>query len=95
MALSDPLSRAHERPVVFGNNDLPGVMLSSALADYAALYGVRVGSNVVITTTNDSAYNDALILKKAGSEVTVVDTRQAAGPANGYAALAEAAGATN
>ena len=83
---------AHERPVVFGNNDLPGVMLSSALADYAALYGVRVGSNVVITTTNDSAYNDALILKKAGSEVTVVDTRQAAGPANGYAALAEAAG---
>jgi hypothetical protein len=30
---------AHERPMVFGNNDLPGVMLSSALADYAALAG--------------------------------------------------------
>ena len=66
---------AHERPMVFGNNDLPGVMLSSALADYAQLYGVRVGKNLVLVTNNDSAYTDALVLKRAGAQVTVVDVR--------------------
>jgi sarcosine oxidase subunit alpha len=66
---------AHERPVVFGNNDLPGIMLSSAMADYAALYGVRVGGKIVITTTTDSAYHDAMVLQKAGASVTVMDTR--------------------
>jgi sarcosine oxidase subunit alpha len=66
---------AHERPMVFGNNDLPGVMLSSAMADYLALYGVLVGKNLVLLTNNDSAYADALALKGAGAAVTVVDTR--------------------
>jgi len=66
---------AHERPMVFGNNDLPGVMLSSALADYAALHGVRVGQRVVLVTSCDSAYADARLLKACGAEVTVVDTR--------------------
>ena len=66
---------AHERPMVFGNNDLPGVMLSSAMADYALLYGVRVGQRIVITANNDSAFADALVLKKAGAEVTVADVR--------------------
>ena len=66
---------AHERPMVFGNNDLPGVMLSSAMADYAALFGVRVGQQIVLLANNDSAYADALILKAAGVQVTVVDVR--------------------
>jgi sarcosine oxidase subunit alpha len=66
---------AHERPMVFGNNDLPGVMLSSAMADYAQLYGVLVGQNVVLLTNNDSAYADALALKSAGAKVSVVDVR--------------------
>ena len=66
---------AHERPMVFGNNDLPGVMLSSAMADYLQLYGVLVGKNLVLLTNNDSAYADALALKGAGAAVTVVDTR--------------------
>ena len=67
---------AHERPMVFGNNDLPGVMLSSAMADYAQLYGVLVGKKIVLTTNNDSAYADAAVLKRAGAQVTVVDVRQ-------------------
>jgi sarcosine oxidase subunit alpha len=66
---------AHERPMVFGNNDLPGVMLSSALADYAHLYGVQVGQRAVLLTNNDSAYADALVLQRAGTQVTVVDAR--------------------
>ena len=68
---------AHERPMVFGNNDLPGVMLSSALADYAQLYGVLVGQRIVIVANNDTAYSDALVLKGAGAQVTVVDVRTA------------------
>ncbi len=85
---------AHERPMVFGNNDLPGVMLSSALADYAELYGVRVGRQVVLVTTNDSAYADARLLQAAGATVTVVDTR-AGEPAGGSRAqLAQKDGIT-
>jgi sarcosine oxidase subunit alpha len=69
---------AHERPMVYGNNDFPGTMLSSALADYAQLYGVLVGKRVVLLTNNDTAYGDALALQGAGAKVTVVDTRVAA-----------------
>ena len=83
---------AHERPMVFGNNDLPGVMLSSALADYAALYGVRVGQRVALLTNNDSAYADALVLRQAGAQVTVVDVRVGAPPAGTLAARAKEAG---
>jgi sarcosine oxidase, subunit alpha len=66
---------AHERPMVFGNNDLPNIMLSSALADYAQLYGVLVGRKIALLTNNDMAYGDALTLKAAGAQVTVVDVR--------------------
>ncbi len=83
---------AHERPVVFGNNDLPGVMLSSALADYAALYGVLVGQRPVLLATNDTAYADALLLQAAGAQVKVVDVRAGALPANGLAQQAQQAG---
>ena len=75
---------AHERPMVFGNNDLPGIMLSSALADYAQLYGVLVGQRIALLTNNDSAYGDALTLQAAGASVTVVDVR----PANAVSSLA-------
>ena len=85
---------AHERPMVFGNNDLPGVMLSSAMADYAALFGVRVGQRIVLATNNDSAYADAVILQQAGAQVTVVDVRAGQPPAGSVAHLASAAGVT-
>ena len=35
---------AHERPLVFGNNDLPGVMLASAVSAYIHRYGVLPGA---------------------------------------------------
>jgi sarcosine oxidase subunit alpha len=35
-----------ERPLVFGNNDTPGVMLSSAAKEYLKIYGVLVGKNL-------------------------------------------------
>ena len=85
---------AHERPMVFGNNDLPGVMLSSAMADYAELYGVRVGSQVVIATSCDSAYADARLLQAAGAKVTVVDSRAGEAQGGSRAHQAQADGIT-
>src|SRR5699024_11423003 len=34
---------AHERPLVFKNNDRPGVMLASAVRTYLNRYAVRAG----------------------------------------------------
>ena len=83
---------AHERPMVFGNNDLPGVMLSSAMADYAQLYGVLVGQRIALLTNNDSAYSDALTLKQAGAHVTVVDARRGNSVVGGLVQQAQMAG---
>ncbi len=66
---------AIERPLVFADNDRPGVMLASAVARYTSRYGVRLGSRAVVFTNNDSAYRAALDLKRAGVAVTVVDSR--------------------
>ncbi len=67
---------AHERPIVFENNDRPGIMLASAARSYLNRYGVAAGSRVVIATTNDSAYPLAADLLAAGVEVAaVVDAR--------------------
>ncbi len=85
---------AHERPMVFGNNDLPGVMLSSAMADYATLYGVLVGREIVLLTNNDTAYADALVLRQAGARVSVVDVRTGKAPAGGLVEQATNAGVT-
>ena len=85
---------AHERPMVFGNNDLPGVMLSSAMADYATLYGVLVGREIVLLTNNDSAYADALVLRQAGARVSVVDARTGEAPAGGLVEQASNASVT-
>ena len=66
---------AHERPLVFSNNDRPGVMLASAVTTYIRRYAVLPGKKVVIFTNNDTAYDAALALKAAGAAVTVVDAR--------------------
>ncbi|QSN63324.1 sarcosine oxidase subunit alpha family protein [Caballeronia sp. M1242] len=68
---------AHERPIVFGNNDLPGVMLASAVSTYLHRYAVLPGRNAVVFANNDDAYQCALDLKAAGAQVTVVDPRPA------------------
>ena len=47
---------AHERPLVFENNDRPGIMLASAVRSYLNRYAVAAGRRVVVGTTNDSAY---------------------------------------
>ena len=71
---------AFERPLVFGNNDLPGIMTASALATYFNRYGVVCGQKVVILTSNDLAYQAAADLAAANIAVTLVDTRESINP---------------
>ncbi len=67
---------AQERPLVFGNNDLPGCMTSTAISTYINRYGVAPGKNLVVMTTNDYGYQAAIDWHDAGREVSaVVDTR--------------------
>ena len=70
---------AIERPLVFADNDRPGVMLAGAARTYLNRYGVKPGRRAVIFTNNDSAYAAALDLKAAGVQVTVADLRHDAG----------------
>ena len=65
-----------ERPLVFGNNDTPGVMLSSAAKEYMKIYGVLVGRKPLIFTNNDSGYETAIEFKKNGVNPIVLDTRK-------------------
>ncbi|MBT8433325.1 MAG: sarcosine oxidase subunit alpha family protein, partial [Gammaproteobacteria bacterium] len=67
---------AAERPLIFANNDRPGIMLASAASTYATRYAVKAGNQAVVFTNNDSAYQAALDLNAAGVEVVaVVDVR--------------------
>ena len=70
---------AHERPVVFADNDRPGIMLAGAARTFLNRYGVLPGREAVVFTTNDSAYDAALDLHRAGVPVrAVVDARSSA-----------------
>ena len=67
---------AVERPIVFANNDLPGVMLASAVRVYVNRYAVAAGSRLLLFTANDDAYRTAIDWQSARREVVaVVDAR--------------------
>ncbi len=68
-------SGAIERPLVFGNNDVPGILTASALTTYLNRYGVAVGKRVVVQTSNDHVYQGACDLARAGCDVVLADTR--------------------
>ncbi len=67
---------AIEQPLIFANNDRPGILLAGAARQYLRRYGVAVGSRVLIATNNDSAYTLALELHAAAVSVSgVADSR--------------------
>ncbi|MEO0731128.1 MAG: FAD-dependent oxidoreductase, partial [Pseudomonadota bacterium] len=68
---------SHERPLVFPNNDRPGVMLADAMRVFLNRYAVVPGRKTLIATTGASAYQSALDLKDAGVDVTIADLRLA------------------
>ena len=70
---------AHERPIVFADNDRPGIMLASAVRTYLNRFGVAAGKSVAIAATNDSAYELLADLHAAGIEVpAIIDSRTTA-----------------
>ncbi|MEE9388738.1 MAG: sarcosine oxidase subunit alpha family protein [Paracoccaceae bacterium] len=67
---------AIERPLSFAGNDIPGVMLASAMRDYVVNFGVSVADRTVVVTNNDDAYLTAIALKNAGLQVpAILDAR--------------------
>ena len=67
---------AIERPLVFENNDRPGIMLAGAARSYLNRYGILPGKEIVVFTNNDDAYLTARDFADAGATVTVIDTRK-------------------
>ncbi|MDB5505395.1 MAG: sarcosine oxidase, alpha subunit family [Devosia sp.] len=73
---------AIERPVVFGGNDRPGVMLASAVRSYANRFGVAAGERIAVFTTGDDGWRTAGDLLAQGVTVAaVIDPRTEVAPA--------------
>lgn len=69
-------SGSFDQPVVFRNNDLAGVMLTSAVQRLVKLYAVKPGQKIAILTGNDDGYLAALDLVEAGlNVVALIDMR--------------------
>ena len=63
---------AIERPLVFPDNDRPGIMMAEAARTYLNRYAAIPGKTAVVFTACDSAYRAAVELKAAGVEVAVI-----------------------
>lgn len=69
---------SHERPLVFGNNDRPGIMLCHAAATYSFYYGVGLARSAVGFVNNDRAYQALFTTHDSGARVShIVDNRRA------------------
>ena len=65
-----------ERPLIFANNDRPGIMLATSAREYLKVYGVLPGKNPIIFTNNDTAYETAIEFKAYGIDTIILDTRK-------------------
>jgi len=71
---------AEERPLVFGGNDRPGVMMAGAVSSYLARHAAVPGRHPLIFTTNDAGYRTAALLEEAGIDLAgIVDPRTEGG----------------
>ena len=67
---------AIEQPLLFPNNDIPGIHLSSTIRAMIIRHAVSPGRRGLIYTTNDDGYKTALLMIDAGIEVVkIVDAR--------------------
>jgi sarcosine oxidase subunit alpha len=70
---------SEERPLVFGGNDRPGVMLAEAGLAYARRYGVAVGRRVGVFTAHEAGLRMAKALAASGVEIVeTIDARRGA-----------------
>ncbi|SLN57326.1 glycine cleavage T C-terminal barrel domain-containing protein [Oceanibacterium hippocampi] len=63
---------AEEQPLVFRNNDRPGIMTADTVSRLIRLYGVLPGRRAVVVTANDQGYGVALDLVEAGAVVAAI-----------------------
>jgi sarcosine oxidase subunit alpha len=63
---------AIEQPLIFPDNDRPGVMLAGAARAYLHRWGVAPGKRAVVITASDSAWHVAFDLHKAGVEIALI-----------------------
>jgi methylglutamate dehydrogenase subunit C len=67
---------ATERPIAFGNNDRPGIMLAGAVRAYLNRWAVTPGHRVAVFTNNDDGWRTAHDLAANGVELAaIIDTR--------------------
>jgi len=68
---------AIERPIVFGDNDRPGIMLASAVRSYVNRYGVAPGPRALVFADNDDAFRTGIDLADSGVAVAaLIDARK-------------------
>jgi sarcosine oxidase subunit alpha len=68
---------AIEQPLIFSNNDRPGIMLAGAALKFLRRHSIAPGRQVVVATNNDSAYAVASELRRAGVNIVgLVDSRE-------------------
>ena len=73
---------ALERPIVFGGNDRPGVMMASAVRTYLNRFSVAAGKRVVVFTSSDDGWTTAFDLANNNIAVhAIVDARRQVSPA--------------
>lgn len=82
-------SGAFEQHVVFRNNDLPGIVVCSAVSRLMKLYAVKPGRRAVLLTGNDDAYFTALDLYEQGVEVAAIVDMRAQGGAQSVTAAVQ------
>ncbi len=68
---------AIERPVVFANNDRPGVMMASAVRSYIGRFGAAPGKNIALFTNNNDGWKTVDAAMAAGVNISaVIDARE-------------------
>ncbi len=69
-------SGATERSIMFGNNDRPGIMLSSAVRSYVNRWGVSPGKKITLFVNNSDGWRTAKDLTEAGCNLAaIIDAR--------------------
>jgi len=72
---------AIERPIVFGDNDRPGIMLAGAVRAYVNRFGVVPGRRAVVFADNADAFRTAADLADSGIRVAaLIDARKISSP---------------
>ena len=83
---------ALERPMIFPGNDVPGVMLASAVRTYINRFAVRPGRRMVLVTASDDGWRTVADATRAGIQVVAIADPRGAPPA-ALQAIADGAGA--